>query len=41
LQAAPVDGNTNPYVNIAGSYAVTVSILGGNAIDVVAYVEDY
>ena len=41
LQAAPVDGNTNPYVNIAGSYAVTVNITGGNDVDVVAYVEDY
>jgi len=41
LLTAPVDGNTNPYINIAGGYAVTVAITGGNTADIVAYVEDY
>ena len=41
LLTAPVDGNTNPYINIAGGYAVTVAITGGATADVVAYVEDY
>ena len=41
LHAAPIDGNTNPYVNIAGGYVVSVAIIAGNSIDVVAYMEDY
>jgi len=41
LLAAPVDGNTNPYINVAGGFNITVAITGGNTVDVVAYVEDY
>jgi hypothetical protein len=41
LLAAPVDGNTNPYINIAGGFNISVAITGGNSVDVVAYVEDY